>query len=135
MCGGRTGHAEVVQVVFDPSIISTEDILNVFFTLHDPTTKDRQGNDVGTQYRSIVLYHNEAQRTLVGEVMSKVQAEQWWGSKLVTQVEPFDDQNYYKAEKYHQNYFAMNPGQGYCRAVVGPKVAKIRAKFFKLLSV
>lgn len=133
ICTGNTGHAEVAQVTFDPSIISLQDILRVFFTLHDPTTKDRQGNDVGTQYRSIVLYHSPEQKAMTEQVMEEVVKDQWWANKLVTQVEPFDKNNYWPAEKYHQNYYAQNPSQGYCQFVVAPKVAKIRGKYMKML--
>lgn len=133
VCSGTTGHAEVVQVTFDPSVISRQDILRVFFTLHDPTTKDRQGNDIGTQYRSIVLYHNEEQKAATEEVIAEVVKEQWWANPIVTQVEPYNPDNYYTAEKYHQNYYNQNPDQGYCAFVVAPKVGKIRSKFFKML--
>ncbi|GLC36480.1 hypothetical protein PLESTB_000152700 [Pleodorina starrii] len=127
ICGGTTGHAEVVQITYDPSVVSYKEILQIFFTIHDPTTKDRQGNDVGTQYRSIILTHNEQQAQVAKEVMQQVSSEGWWSAPLVTQVEPLDI--FYPAEDYHQNYFVQNPGQGYCRAVVGPKVAKFRSKF------
>ncbi|KXZ46085.1 hypothetical protein GPECTOR_47g361 [Gonium pectorale] len=127
VCAGTTGHAEVVQITYDPSLISYKEILEIFFTLHDPTTKDRQGNDVGTQYRSIILTHNDAQRQVAEQVMKQVSDEGWWPAPLVTQLQPLDV--FYPAEDYHQNYFVQNPGQGYCRAVVGPKVAKFRAKF------
>jgi len=134
VCTGNTGHAEVVQVTFDPSVISFKDLLNVFFTIHDPTTKDRQGNDVGTQYRSIILYHSEEQKAAAQEVMAQVASEGWYPSPLVTQLEQYDPTNYYGAEDYHQNYFNENPTQGYCRAVVHPKVQKFRSKFIKQLA-
>ncbi|KAG2491645.1 hypothetical protein HYH03_010015 [Edaphochlamys debaryana] len=127
ICTGTSGHAEVVQITYDPSIVSYKEILQIFFTIHDPTTKDRQGNDVGTQYRSIILTHNEQQAAIAKEVMQEVASEGWYSAPLVTQVEPLT--TFYPAEDYHQNYFVQNPGQGYCRAVVGPKVAKFRAKF------
>ncbi|KAG2449299.1 hypothetical protein HYH02_005456 [Chlamydomonas schloesseri] len=132
VCSGTTGHAEVVQVTYDPTVISFKEILEVFFTVHDPTTKDRQGNDVGTQYRSIICTHNDAQRAVAQQVIADLTAQQLWGpAPIVTQVEPLDV--FYPAEDYHQNYFVQNPGQGYCRAVVGPKVAKFRQKFAKLV--
>ncbi|GAX81976.1 hypothetical protein CEUSTIGMA_g9404.t1 [Chlamydomonas eustigma] len=133
VCAGDTGHAEVVQVSFDSNIISLADILHVFFTLHDPTTKDRQGNDVGTQYRSIVLYHSDSQKTTVEQVMEEVNAQKWYSAPMVTQVQPYDPNNYYKAEDYHQNYYRQNPNQGYCSMVVGPKVSKIRSNFLSML--
>ncbi|EFJ49092.1 hypothetical protein VOLCADRAFT_90367 [Volvox carteri f. nagariensis] len=127
VCAGTTGHAEVVQITYDSSVLSYKEILQIFFTIHDPTTKDRQGNDVGTQYRSIILTHNDQQAQIAKEVMQQITSEGWWTAPLVTEVEPLDV--FYPAEDYHQNYFVQNPGQGYCRAVVGPKVAKFRAKF------
>jgi peptide-methionine (S)-S-oxide reductase len=123
---GRTGHAEVVQVHFDPSEISFEDILEVFWYTHDPTTLNRQGNDVGTQYRSVVFYHDEDQR-LKTEYSKKEVAVQVWDNPIVTEISPF--KGFYKAEGYHQNYFIENPNQGYCRAVIAPKVAKFRKRF------
>lgn len=125
VCEGVTGHAEVTQVTFDPDILSYHDLLEVFFTIHDPTTKDRQGNDVGSQYRSIVLYHSPHQRETAERVMKEVAPH--WGTPLVTEVQPFKE--FFPAESYHQGYFRKNPTQGYCRAVVSPKVAKFRAKW------
>lgn len=125
VCGGRTGHAEVVQVTFDPSVLSFHDLLEVFFTIHDPTTRDRQGADVGTQYRSIVLHHGAAQKAVAEQVMAEVAAKGVWDAPLVTEVAPYTV--FYPAEEYHQGYFRNNPGQGYCRIVVAPKVAKFRA--------
>lgn len=137
VCAKRTGHAEVVAVDFDPSVISYKEILEVFFTLHDPTTKDRQGNDVGPQYRSIILYTSPEQKAVAEEVMARVQAEQWWGSApLVTELEQLQTDGpakYWEGESYHQDYFAQNPGNGYCRVVVAPKVAKFRSKFLSKL--
>ena len=127
VCGGDTGHAEVVQVSFDPDQLSYEDLLRVFFTLHDPTTPNRQGADVGTQYRSIVLTHDEAQRAAAQEVMAEITQEAIWPGKLVTVVEPLTV--FYPAEAEHQDYFARNPWSGYCRAVVAPKVQKFRKSF------
>lgn len=137
VCGKRTGHAEVVAVDFDPSVISFKEILEVFFTLHDPTTKDRQGNDVGPQYRSIILYASPEQKAVAEEVMERVQAEQWYGSApIVTELEPLQTEGpakFWDGEAYHQDYFAQNPGNGYCRVVVAPKVAKFRSKFLSKL--
>ena len=127
VCTGRTGHAEVVQVTFDPSVVSYADILRVFFTTHDPTTKDRQGNDVGTQYRSIILTSNEAQAEAAREVMDEITREGIWGRPLVTQVAPLD--TFYEAEPEHHDYFARNPWSGYCQAIIAPKVAKFRKQY------
>jgi peptide-methionine (S)-S-oxide reductase len=124
VCSGTTGHAEVVQVTFDPAVISYRDLLEVFFTIHDPTTANRQGADVGTQYRSIVLWHDEAQREVARQVMAEAAAAGLWDAPLVTQLEPLTA--FHPAEGYHQDYFARNPDQPYCRAVVAPKVAKFR---------
>lgn len=130
VCDGNTGHAEVVSVEFDPAIISSEQILEIFFALHDPTQLNRQGADVGSQYRSSMFYSSEAQR---GEFEKAVEAaKQTWGQNVVTEISPLGD--FYRAEEYHQDYFAKNPNQGYCLAVVAPKVAKVRAKFPSLLS-
>ncbi|MEZ0245382.1 MAG: peptide-methionine (S)-S-oxide reductase MsrA [Methylophilaceae bacterium] len=125
LCTGTTGHAEVIQVHFDPAIISYEDLLEIFFVLHDPTTSNRQGNDIGTQYRSAVFYHSEAQRT-VAEQMVITMAE-YWPNPIVTVIQPAE--KFYPAEEYHQRYFDRNPSQPYCMAVVAPKIAKLRAKF------
>jgi peptide-methionine (S)-S-oxide reductase len=127
VCTGRTGHAEVVRVTFDPSVISYADLLRVFFTIHDPTTKDRQGNDVGTQYRSIILTHSDAQRATAEAVMAEIESSGIWGAKLVTTIEPAAA--FYEAEPEHHDYFARNPYTGYCRAVVAPKVIKFRKSF------
>ena len=127
VCSGTTGHAEVVQIDFDPAQVSYEDLLRVFFSIHDPTTKDRQGNDVGTQYRSIILTHSPEQAEAAAAVMQEVTDEKIWPGKLVTQVEPLTV--FYPAEPEHHDYFARNPYTGYCQAVVGPKVAKFRKTF------
>ena len=127
VCAKRTGHAEVVQITFDPAEVSFEDLLRVFFTIHDPTTKDRQGNDVGPQYRSIILAHNDGQRAAAEKVIAEIEAACIWPGKLVTEVQPL--QAFWPAEDYHQDYFARNPWQGYCQAVVAPKVAKFRKTF------
>ncbi|HHY57109.1 MAG TPA: peptide-methionine (S)-S-oxide reductase MsrA [Chloroflexi bacterium] len=131
VCSGATGHAEVVQVTFDPAVISYADILRVFFTIHDPTTLNRQGADVGTQYRSIILYHNEAQKQTAIEVMQEVTAQRLWNNPLVTELAPLDV--FYPAEEYHQDYFARNPLQPYCQVVIAPKVAKFRKHYFQQL--
>ncbi|SAK70016.1 protein-methionine-S-oxide reductase [Caballeronia hypogeia] len=128
VCEGDTGHAEVVKVVFDPSVIGYREVLEIFFATHDPTQLNRQGNDVGTQYRSAVFTHSDEQRKIALDVIDELQREDVFGGKIVTQVVPLDG-DYYPAEAYHQNYFAQHPNQGYCAAVVGPKVAKFRKKF------
>lgn len=132
VCSGTTGHAEVVRVTFDPAVVSYREILEVFFTVHDPTTLNRQGADVGTQYRSVIFFHSPEQREIATEVISQVQAEEWWGhARVVTELAPAEE--FFPAEDYHQEYFARNPGQGYCQAVVAPKVGKFRKKFFEKL--
>lgn len=130
VCSGTTGHAEVVQIRFDPDQISFRQLLEVFFTVHDPTTLNRQGADVGTQYRSIILYHDEDQKRVAGEVIADIQAQELWDGGIVTQVEPLE--TFYEAEEYHHRYYERNPGQGYCRAVIAPKVAKFRKRFESL---
>jgi len=132
VCSGSTGHAEVVQVTFDPSVISFKELLEVFFTMHDPTTLNRQGADVGTQYRSIVLYHDDKQKEVTLEVIKTVNDDKWYPQPVVTQVVPLE--KFYAGESYHQDYYENNPYQGYCRAVIAPKVAKLRAKFLNKLS-
>jgi peptide-methionine (S)-S-oxide reductase len=127
VCTGATGHAEVVQISFDPSVVSYREVLEVFFGLHDPTTPNRQGMDVGTQYRSAIFYHSPEQRRVAEETIAEVNAAGVWGRPIVTQVVPFRE--FYPAENYHQGYFRNNPNQGYCQAVVGPKVAKFRKQF------
>ena len=133
VCSGTTGHAEVVQVRFDPAVISYEDLLRVFFTIHDPTTKDRQGADVGTQYRSAIYTHSEAQRAAAEGIMREIANEKLYAAPLVTEVEPLE--KFWRAESYHDDYFNRNPGQGYCRAVVEPKVAKFRKRWVDRLRV
>lgn len=128
VCTGKTGHAEVCQVVFDPEKVSYVDLLNVFFKTHDPTTLNRQGADVGTQYRSVIFYHNEAQKNLAIEFISKLEREKVFNDPIVTTVEPI--KNFHKAEEYHQNYFEKNPYSTYCIFVVKPKVDKTK-KLFK----
>ena len=131
VCSGTTGHAEVVQVTFDPSIISYRDLLGVFFTIHDPTTLDRQGADVGTQYRSVILYHSEAQHRTADEVLADLSERGVWDNPIVTQIEPFEA--FYPAEDYHQDYFAQNPDQPYCQIVIAPKVSKFRKTYLDRL--
>lgn len=130
VCNGTTGHAEVAQITFDPSVISFADILKVFWTTHNPTTLNRQGADVGTQYRSAIFYHSEAQKAIAEKSRMEV-APTLWENPIVTEISPIGD--FYLAENYHQNYFSLNPNQGYCRAVINPKVQKFRVKFKDLL--
>ncbi len=127
VCSGRTGHAEVVQVTFYPDEITFRDLLEVFFTLHDPTTENRQGADVGTQYRSIVLYHDEDQRRTAEDVIRDFEKSGVWDDPIVTQVEPLSE--FFPAEAHHQEYYRNNSWQPYCRAIIAPKVAKLRQKF------
>lgn len=131
VCTGRTGHAEVVQVTFDPDEVSYRELLEVFFTIHDPTTLNRQGADLGTQYRSAVFTHSPEQERTAREVIRDLEAEGVWENPIVTQVEPLKE--FYPAEDYHQHYYARNPGQGYCQVVIAPKVAKFRQKYLSRL--
>jgi peptide-methionine (S)-S-oxide reductase len=131
VCTGRTGHAEVVQVTFDPSEVSYEDLLKVFFSIHDPTTLNRQGADVGTQYRSVILYHDPEQRQTAERVIRSLQDEKVWDNPIVTQLVPFE--TFYRAEDYHQEYFDHNPMQPYCNVVIAPKVAKFRKQHVEML--
>ena len=131
VCGKNTGHVEVVQVTFDPSVVSFKELLQVFFTIHDPTTMNRQGNDVGPQYRSAIFYHSDEQKQVSAEVMAEVEAEKLYSNRLVTEVTAADV--FYRAEEYHQNYFANNRLQPYCMFVVAPKVGKFRKKYFDRL--
>jgi peptide-methionine (S)-S-oxide reductase len=124
VCSGMTGHAEVIQIKYNPEVISFQDLLDVFFTIHDPTTLNRQGADVGTQYRSAIYYHTPEQKEIAERTISVVNGSKIWYHPIVTEVTPID--TFYAAEDYHQEYFARNPYQGYCRAVVAPKVAKFR---------
>lgn len=127
VCTGETGHAEVVQVKFDPQVISYCELLEVLFTIHDPTTLNRQGADVGTQYRSAVFYHNPEQKAIAEAVIQQLEGEKIWERAIVTELIPFSV--FYPAEDYHQEYFHRNPFQGYCSAVIAPKVAKFRKKY------
>lgn len=127
VCTGKTGHAEVIQVTFDPRIISYKDVLQVFFTIHDPTTLNRQGADVGTQYRSAIFYHSPGQKTIAAEVIAEVNASGIWSSPIVTEVTPAGE--FYVAEDYHQNYYRDNARQPYCQIVIAPKVTKFRKQY------
>ncbi len=131
VCTGTTGHAEVVQITFDPQVVTFRDLLHVFFTIHDPTTLNRQGGDVGTQYRSAIFYHSPEQQAEAQRVIAELQAEQVWDDPIVTELTPFE--YFYPAEEYHRDYFRRNPNQGYCRAVIAPKVAKVRKLYLDKL--
>ncbi len=131
VCTGRTGHAESVQVTFDPAVISYKELLEVFFTIHDPTTLNRQGADVGTQYRSAIFYHTPEQKAAAEEVIARLTAEKLWDRPVVTELKPFTA--FYPAEDYHQEYFARNPRQPYCQVVIAPKVAKFRKHYLERL--
>jgi peptide-methionine (S)-S-oxide reductase len=131
VCTGTTGHAEVVQVTFDPAVVSYRELLEVFFTIHDPTTPDRQGNDIGTQYRSAIFFHSSEQQAMAKTVIADLTAQQVWDDPIVTEVVPLTV--FYPAEEYHQHYFARNPTQGYCQAIVAPKVARFRKMFLAKL--
>ena len=131
VCSGNTGHAEVVQVTFDPTVVTFRELLEIFFTIHDPTTLNRQGADVGTQYRSAIFYHDEEQKRVAEEVIKEITAAKIWPKPIVTQVVPLDV--FYAAENYHQDYFANNPMQPYCQVVVAPKVAKFRKQYYEKL--
>jgi peptide-methionine (S)-S-oxide reductase len=127
VCTGRTGHAEVIEVTFDPQVISLKEILEVFFTVHDPTQLNRQGNDVGTQYRSVILYRDDAQKAAAQQVIKEIADAKLWDGKIMTELASF--KAFYKAEDYHQEYFERNGGQPYCRVVIAPKLAKFREHF------
>ena len=131
VCNGDTGHAEVVQVKFDPSVISFRDLLNVFFAIHDPTTLNRQGGDRGTQYRSAIYHHTPEQREIAEMLIKELNQQKIWDDPIVTEVAPLS--NFYIAEDYHQEYFRHNPNQPYCQAVVAPKVAKFRKQYLQQL--
>ncbi|MCP4416641.1 MAG: peptide-methionine (S)-S-oxide reductase MsrA [Chloroflexi bacterium] len=130
VCAETTGHAEVVQIRFNPHDISLQELLSIFFTVHDPTTLNRQGADVGAQYRSAVFYHNETQRETAVQIINELTEAKIWDNPILTELTPLAE--FFVAEEYHQEYFANNPEQGYCRAVVAPKVAKFRKKFSHL---
>jgi len=131
VCTGSTGHAEVVQIAFDPDVVSLRELLRIFFTLHDPTTKDRQGNDVGTQYRSVILYRDAAQKAAAEEVIREIGASKAWDGEIVTELQAFSA--FYRAEDYHQGYYRKNPLQPYCLFVIRPKVAKLRKAYLQML--
>jgi peptide-methionine (S)-S-oxide reductase len=131
VCTGATDHAEVVQITFDPSVVPLRELLHVFFTLHDPTTKDRQGNDVGTQYRSIILYRDQAQRAAAEDAIREIDESGVWDARAVTELKPFEA--FYRAEDYHQDYYRKNPLQPYCLFVIRPKVSKLRKKYLQML--
>ena len=132
VCAGTTGHAEVVQVTFDPGLIDFRTVLEVFFTIHDPTTPNRQGADVGTQYRSVIFYHSDAQREAAARLVAEFAADGVWPDPIVTEIAPAPV--FYPAEEYHQDYYRRNPDQGYCQAVISPKLAKLRARHRDLLA-
>jgi peptide-methionine (S)-S-oxide reductase len=127
VCTGTTGHAEVIQISFNPEIISFKELLWIFFTYHDPTTINRQGADVGTQYRSIILYHNERQKGEAQEVVAEIENAGLWADPIVTEIVPLGE--FYPAEEYHQSYFTKNPDQMYCQVVISPKVSKFRKQY------
>ena len=131
VCTGKTGHAEVVQITFDNEIVSFRQLLDVFFTIHDPTTLNRQGADVGTQYRSAIFYHSPEQKATAEAVIKQLEADHLWSDPIVTEVVPLD--TFYPAEDYHQEYFRQHPDQGYCRVVIAPKVAKFRKHYLEQL--
>ena len=131
VCAGTTGHAEVIQIAFDPTAISFTDILGIFFNVHDPTTLNQQGADVGTQYRSIILYHDDLQRRAAEGLIAELDSQEVWSDPIVTQVEPLA--TFFPAEEYHQGYFRKNPNQGYCRVAVAPKLEKFRQKYAQQL--
>ena len=131
VCTGETGHAETVQVTFDPHVVSYRQLLEVFFTIHDPTSLNRQGADVGTQYRSAIFYHNPNQKAVAEGLVHELEAEKLWEKPIVTELTPFSA--FYPAEDYHQEYFKRNPYQGYCMAVIAPKVTKFRKKYMDML--
>jgi peptide-methionine (S)-S-oxide reductase len=126
---GKTGHVEVVQVTFNPTIITYREILEIFFETHDPTTLNRQGNDVGTQYRSVIFYHNQKQKEVAEKLIAELEQAQVYGKPIVTQVEPFS--SFYISEEYHRDYFLRNPQQAYSRYIIAPKLAKLRYKFLE----
>jgi len=131
VCTGRTGHAEVVQVEFDPTVLSYHDLLTIFLTTHDPTTLNRQGDDIGTQYRSVIFYHSAAHRATAEQVIGELESEKLWRRPIVTELAQFSE--FYPAEEYHRDYFRRNPSSGYCRVVIAPKVAKFRKKYAERL--
>ena len=131
VCSGSTGHAEVAQITFDPTVISYDDLLTVFWHTHNPTTKNRQGADVGSQYRSVIFYHDEEQKASAEKSRSDTDASNLWNDPIVTEIEPID--TFYKAGQDHQNYYKNNPGAGYCSFVIAPKIQNLRKNFSALL--
>ena len=131
VCTGKTGHAEGIQIVYDPKVITYDQLLDVFFHTHDPTTLNRQGNDVGTQYRSAVFFHNEKQKAAAKKMIDKINAEGVFDDPIVTKLEELE--KWYPAEDYHQKYFDQNPGQGYCRFIINPKIIKFRKRYKTML--
>lgn len=131
VCSGRTGHAEVIQIAFDPSEVTFREILEVFFTIHDPTTLNRQGADIGSQYRSVVFYHSDEQKKTAEQVIDEMTRAGIWSNPIVTELTPYSE--FFVAEEYHQEYFERNPRQPYCQVVVAPKVAKFRKKYLDRL--
>lgn len=131
VCTGNTGHAEVVHVTFNPNKISFKEILEIFFNTHDPTTLNRQGADVGSQYRSVIFYHNQNQRSIAKQIITEFEGSKTWDNPILTSIEPFNI--FYKAEDYHERYFIRNPESGYCRVVIAPKISKLRKKYRKKL--
>lgn len=132
VCTGTTGHAEVIRIAFDDRVIDYETLLNVFFAIHDPTTRDRQGADVGSQYRSVIFHHDDEQRAGAESVVARLNAGHLWPDPIITQIEPVP--TFYPAERYHQNYYRRYPTQGYCQAVIAPKLAKLRRSFRELVA-
>jgi peptide-methionine (S)-S-oxide reductase len=130
---GTTGHAEVVQIIFDPKVISFKEILEIFFTMHDPTTLNRQGSDVGTQYRSVIFYHSDQQKTIAEQVTREISEAKIWDAPIVTQIEPL--KAFYKAENYHEDYFKRHSEQPYCRLIIAPKIAKLRKLYLNKLKI
>ena len=131
VCTGQTGHAEVTQITYDPSQVSFGDLLDVFFTIHDPTTLNRQGADVGTQYRSAIFYHDPEQKQIAEQKIAQLSEQRVWNDPIVTQVEPLGE--FYPAGDYHRDYYRRNPNQGYCRVVIAPKVSKFRKQYLEKL--
>jgi peptide-methionine (S)-S-oxide reductase len=131
VCSGTTGHAEVVQITFDPAVVSFKEILKVFFAIHDPTTLNRQGADVGTQYRSAIFYHSQEQKAIAEQMIAELDAAHTWDAPIVTEVTPFEA--FYRAEDYHQEYYQRNKGQPYCRMVIAPKLTKFRKLYLTKL--
>ncbi|HEX8476033.1 MAG TPA: peptide-methionine (S)-S-oxide reductase MsrA [Pyrinomonadaceae bacterium] len=127
VCAGTTGHAEVIQITFDPQVVTFREILEIFFTVHNPTTLNRQGADVGTQYRSVIFYHDETQRAIAQEVINEINAAKTWDAPVVTEVAPFE--KFYEAEDYHQEYFRMHGTEPYCQMVIAPKMSKFREHY------